>query len=171
MSFKPMGRRLLVECYDMAKERTGGKRRIRHKVVARGTGKDARYETMLTPSASDTPLTIGAIVLVEEYGGTEIQIDGEAYLIVLESQILGVFEEEPKSAPEDLGQTVWEAQDELIKGVIAEAENGFEKGQTFTAKDDFASAAGVMIASLEKIGRWLRAGRVGKDNILGNIEE
>ena len=56
------------------------------KVVALGTGKldDNGKKVEFTVKKGDT-------VLISKYGGTEIKVDGESYLIMREDDILGII--------------------------------------------------------------------------------
>ncbi len=56
------------------------------KVVALGTGKvdDNGKKVEFTVKKNDT-------VLISKYGGTEIKVDGESYLIMREDDILGII--------------------------------------------------------------------------------
>ncbi|MBW7866801.1 MAG: co-chaperone GroES [Brumimicrobium sp.] len=86
---KPLNDRVLIE--PMAAEEktasgiiipdTAKDKPVRGTVVAVGKGK------------KDEPMTVkeGDIVLYGEYSGTEIKIDGKAFLIMREADIYGVF--------------------------------------------------------------------------------
>ena len=89
VKFKPLADRVLVEpapaelktasgiiIPDTAKEKP-----LNGKIVAVGAGK------------KDEPITVkvGDSILYGQYSGTEIKIDGKAYLIMRESDIYGIF--------------------------------------------------------------------------------
>jgi chaperonin GroES len=89
VNIKPLSDRVLVEpaaaetttssgiiIPDTAKEKP-----LNGKIVAVGSGK------------KDEPITVkvGDSILYGQYSGTEIKIDGKAYLIMRESDIYGVF--------------------------------------------------------------------------------
>ncbi len=59
----------------------------------------------------------------------------------------------------------------LYKRVAREAQNGFDRCRMAAEKEDYATAAAIGVATLEKISRWLRAGVVGGEDILSNITE
>ena len=56
------------------------------KVIALGTGK-------LDDDGKKVPFTVkkGDVVLISKYGGTEVKVDGESYLIMREDDILGII--------------------------------------------------------------------------------
>lgn len=56
-------------------------------VVAVGPGK-------LLPSGIRSPMSLkeGDVVLLSSYSGTEVKVDGVAYLVLEEDQVLGVLE-------------------------------------------------------------------------------
>lgn len=56
-------------------------------VIALGTGgKDSDGKIV------DFNVKVGDRVLISKYGGTEVKIDGETYLLVREDDILGIIE-------------------------------------------------------------------------------
>ena len=56
-------------------------------IIALGTGpKDGDGNTV------DFNVKVGDRVLISKYGGTEVKIDGETYLLVREDDILGIIE-------------------------------------------------------------------------------
>ena len=67
---------------DTAKEKP-----IEGKVVAVGKGKAADDGKLIKPEVA-----VGDKVLFSKYGGTEVKIDGEEYLIMREEDILGIIE-------------------------------------------------------------------------------
>jgi len=56
-------------------------------VVAVGKGKVADDGKLIKPEVK-----VGDKVLFSKYGGTEVKIDGEEYLIMREDDILGIIE-------------------------------------------------------------------------------
>ena len=94
MNVKPLGDRVLVKPLEQEETKKGGiiipdtakEKPQEGKVVALGTGKrDDDGKTI--------PFEVkkGDRVLISKYGGTEIKIDGEEYLIMREDDILGVL--------------------------------------------------------------------------------
>ena len=67
---------------DTAKEKP-----VEGKVVAVGKGRTAEDGKLIKPDVK-----AGDKVLFSKYGGTEVKIDGEEYLIMREDDILGVIE-------------------------------------------------------------------------------
>ncbi|MEA3404029.1 MAG: co-chaperone GroES [Armatimonadota bacterium] len=92
---KPLGERVLVKPLEAEEKSAGGiilpeaaqERPREGKVVATGPGEiDADGEPM------GLSVEEGDIVIYASFGGTEVQIDGEDYLIVNEEDILAVRE-------------------------------------------------------------------------------
>ena len=89
VNFKPVADRVLVEPAPAEQKTASGiiipdnakEKPLKGKVVAIGEGK------------KDEPMTlrVGDEVLFGQYSGTEIKINGSAYLIMRESDIYGVF--------------------------------------------------------------------------------
>lgn len=67
---------------DTAKEKP-----LEAEIVAVGPGK-----RLDDGSNADMSVEAGDTVLVGKYGGTEVEIDGEEFLIIREDEILGVIE-------------------------------------------------------------------------------
>jgi len=94
IKFKPMGDRVLVQPIEEGETVKGGiiipdsakEKPSEGKVVALGTGKkdDAGKVLPFEVKSGDT-------VLYSKYGGTEVKVDGESYLIMREDDILGVI--------------------------------------------------------------------------------
>lgn len=90
MKLKPLADRVLV-LPAPAEEKVGGiiipdtakEKPQRGKVVAAGQG--SKDETMI--------LKAGDVVLYGKYAGTEIEYDGEKYLMMRQSDVLAVVEE------------------------------------------------------------------------------
>jgi len=94
MGFKPLHDRVLVERVEAEQKTAGGiiipdsaqEKPQEGKVVAVGTGttNDNGSVTSLTVKEGDT-------ILFGKWSGTEIKLDGKEYLIMKESDILGVL--------------------------------------------------------------------------------
>lgn len=91
---RPMYDRVLVRRLDAQEEQRGGiiipdtakEKPLEAEVMAIGPGKrldDGSFAGM-SVEAGDT-------VLVGKYGGTDVKIDGQEYLIIREDEILGVI--------------------------------------------------------------------------------
>ncbi len=95
IKMKPLGDRVVVQPVEEAEVRKGGiiipdtakEKPQEGKVIALGTGKT-------DDEGKKIPFEVkkGDKVLYSKYGGTEITIDGEKYLIMREDDILGVVE-------------------------------------------------------------------------------
>ena len=95
MKFRPLHDRVVVQRMEMAEKTAGGiiipdtakEKPMEGKVIAAGAG--ARDET-----GKVQPLDVkaGDSVLFGKWSGTEVKIDGQDYLIMKESDIMGVIE-------------------------------------------------------------------------------
>lgn len=91
---RPLYDRVLLQRLDAADEVRGGiiipdtakEKPLEAKVVAIGPGK-----RLDDGSHAEMSVKKGDTVLVGKYGGTEIKLDGDDYLIVREDEILGVI--------------------------------------------------------------------------------
>ncbi|HEV8422179.1 MAG TPA: co-chaperone GroES [Chthoniobacterales bacterium] len=93
MNVKPLGDRVLVQPIEEQETKKGGiiipdsakEKPQEGNVVALGTGKvdDNGKKVEFTVKKGDK-------VLISKYGGTEIKVDGESYLIMREDDILGI---------------------------------------------------------------------------------
>ena len=93
-NIKPIGDRVLVKPLEEKEVKKGGiiipdsakEKPQEGEVVALGTGK-------LDEKGNKGEFTVkkGDKVLISKYGGTEIKIDGDAYLIMREDDILGII--------------------------------------------------------------------------------
>jgi chaperonin GroES len=93
-SFRPLGDRVLVQPLEEGEVKKGGiiipdtakEKPQEAKVIAIGTGK-------LDDEGKKLPfeVKIGDRVLISKYGGTEIKIDGTAYQVLREDDILGIL--------------------------------------------------------------------------------
>ena len=94
IKLQPLGDRVLVHPLEEAETKRGGiiipdtakEKPQEGEVVAIGTGKtDAEGKKI--------PFTVkpGDRVLISKYGGTEVKVEGESYLIMREDDILGIL--------------------------------------------------------------------------------
>ena len=91
---KPLGDRVLVQPLEEKETIKGGiiipdtakEKPQEGKVVALGTGKTDEKGNKV-----EFTVKVGDRVLISKYGGTEIKIDGERYLIMREDDILGIL--------------------------------------------------------------------------------
>ena len=94
INVRPLGDRLLVEPVEEKEVKKGGiiipdtakEKPQEGNVVALGTGK-------VNEEGKKVEFTVkkGDKVLISKYGGTEIKVDGESYLIMREDDILGII--------------------------------------------------------------------------------
>ena len=94
VNVRPLGDRVLVQALEEAEVKKGGiiipdtakEKPQEGKVVALGTGKRDDEGKLL-------PFTVkaGDKVLISKYGGTEIKVDGESYLILRQDDSLGII--------------------------------------------------------------------------------
>ncbi len=92
---KPIGDRVLVQPLEEQEVKKGGiiipdsakEKPQEGKIVAIGTGKT-------DDNGKKIPFEVkkGDKVLISKYGGTEVKINGENYLIMREDDILGIIE-------------------------------------------------------------------------------
>ena len=95
MKFRPLHDRILVQRVEEETKTKGGiiipdtakEKPIEGKVVATGKGR-------IGDDGKAIPLDVkkGDRVLFGKYGGTEVKIDGEEYLIMREDDVLGILE-------------------------------------------------------------------------------
>lgn len=96
LNIRPLHDRLIVKRLDEQEKTAGGiiipdtakEKPTKGKVIA--VGKGARNET----TGQVIPLEVkkGDVVVFAKWGGTEIKIEGEEYLILKEADIMGVEE-------------------------------------------------------------------------------
>jgi chaperonin GroES len=94
INVRPLGDRVLVQPIEEKETKKGGiiipdtakEKPQEGSVVALGTGK-------LDDNGKKVEFTVkkGDKVLISKYGGTEIKVDGESYLIMREDDILGII--------------------------------------------------------------------------------
>ncbi|RKX33254.1 MAG: co-chaperone GroES [Verrucomicrobia bacterium] len=92
---KPIGDRVLVKYIEEEEEQSRGgiiipdtakEKPQEAEVIALGTGKkDDKGKTQ------DFEVKVGDRVLISKYGGTEVKLDDEKYMLVREDDILGVI--------------------------------------------------------------------------------
>ena len=95
MKLKPLNDRVLVLREDEEQKSAGGiiipdtakEKPQRGKVVAVGSGKRDKDGKRIP-----LEVKVGDRILFSKYGGTEVKMDGEEYLILREDDILGVIE-------------------------------------------------------------------------------
>ncbi|MDR1146417.1 MAG: co-chaperone GroES [Verrucomicrobiales bacterium] len=94
IKFKPVGDRVLVEPIEEQEVKKGGiiipdtakEKPQEGTIVALGTGKKDESGKVIPFEVSK-----GDRVLYSKYGGTEVTLDGDKYLILREDDILGVI--------------------------------------------------------------------------------
>jgi len=92
---KPLGDRVLIQPIEEKEVLKGGiiipdtakEKPQEARVIALGTGKVDENGNKV-----EFTVKVGDRVLISKYGGTEIKVDGESYLILREDDILGVIE-------------------------------------------------------------------------------
>jgi chaperonin GroES len=95
MKVRPLHDRLIVKRLEEEEKTKGGiiipdtakEKPVEGKVIAVGTGKLKEDGTKIPME-----LKVGDRVLFTKYGGTEIKIDGEEYLMMKEDDILAIIE-------------------------------------------------------------------------------
>ena len=93
ISFKPLGARVLIETIEQEEVTAGGivlpetakEKPQQGKVLAAGPG-DRNEKGDRVPM----DVKVGDVVLFAKYSGTEIKMDGKKYLIMRESDLLGI---------------------------------------------------------------------------------
>ena len=94
MKFKPLHDRVLIKVLDSDEKTAGGiiipdtakEKPQEGEVVAVGKGKRLDNGNVIEPDVK-----AGDRVLFSKYGGTEVKVDGQDYLIMREDDILGVL--------------------------------------------------------------------------------
>jgi len=95
MKIRPLQDRIMVKRLEEEQKTKGGiiipdtakEKPIEGKVVAVGKGKVTEDGKVLA-----LDVKVGDKILFSKYGGTEVKIDGEEYLIMREDDILGIIE-------------------------------------------------------------------------------
>jgi chaperonin GroES len=96
MKIRPLQDRILVKRLEQEEKTKGGiiipdtakEKPAEGKVMAVGTGKIKDDGTVLP-----LELKVGDRILFSKYGGNEIKVDGEDFLIMLQDDVLGVIED------------------------------------------------------------------------------
>jgi len=94
VNIKPLGDRVLVQALEEKEVKKGGiiipdtakEKPQEGQVVALGTGKRDEDGKLI-----EFTVKKGDKVLISKYGGTEVKLDGETYLIMREDDILGIL--------------------------------------------------------------------------------
>ena len=94
IKLQPLGDRVLVHPLEEKETQRGGiiipdtakEKPQEGEVVAIGTGK-----TDDEGKKFEFTVKVGDKVLISKYGGTEVKVDGETYLIMRESDVLGIL--------------------------------------------------------------------------------
>jgi len=94
VNIKPLSDRVLVKPLEEKEVVKGGiiipdsakEKPQEGEVVALGTGKRDDEGKLI-----DFTVKVGDKVLISKYGGTEVKVDGESYLIMREDDILGIL--------------------------------------------------------------------------------
>jgi chaperonin GroES len=95
MKIRPLQDRIIVKRLEEETKTKGGiiipdtakEKPIEGKVTAVGKGKIADDGTLIKMEVK-----VGDTVLFSKYGGSEVKIDGQEYLIMREDDILGIIE-------------------------------------------------------------------------------
>lgn len=95
MKLRPLNDRILVQRVESEEKTAGGiiipdsakEKPSEGKVAAVGPGKRNKNGDRITPDIKE-----GEMVLFSKFGGTEVKLDGEDYLIMREDDILGIIE-------------------------------------------------------------------------------
>jgi chaperonin GroES len=95
MKIRPLQDRVIVKRLEEEQKTKGGiiipdsakEKPIEGKIIAVGKGKVADDGKLIKLDVKE-----GDKILFSKYGGTEVKIDGEEYLIMREDDILGVIE-------------------------------------------------------------------------------
>ena len=94
MNIRPLGDRVLVKASDAAEQERGGiiipdtaqEKPQQGEIVAVGPGKRGDNGELLPMNVK-----VGETILYGKYGGTEVKLDGEEYLIMSVNDIYGVI--------------------------------------------------------------------------------
>ncbi len=87
MNFKPLGDRALVKIVEREEQTASG-------IVLPDTAKEKPHtaEVVAVGSHEDVKVSVGDVVVVRKYSGTEVKLDGAEHRIVDAEDILGVVE-------------------------------------------------------------------------------
>ena len=88
MRFKPLGARVVVKEVEREQTTESG-------IVLPDTAKEKPQsaEVVAVGADEDVKVSVGDVVVVRKYSGTEVELDGEEHRIVDAEDILGVIEE------------------------------------------------------------------------------
>jgi chaperonin GroES len=88
MKFKPLGPRVMVKEVEREQTTESG-------IVLPDTAKEKPQtaEVVAVGENEDVKVSVGDVVVVRKYSGTEVELDGEEHRIVDAEDILGVIEE------------------------------------------------------------------------------
>ena len=88
MRFKPLGARVVVREVEREQTTESG-------IVLPDTAKEKPQsaEVVAVGADEDVKVSVGDVVVVRKYSGTEVELDGEEHRIVDTEDILGVIEE------------------------------------------------------------------------------
>ncbi len=89
ISIKPLADRVLVEPAEAEQKTAGG-------IIIPDTAKEKPQKGVVVavgPGKKDEPMTVkvGDVVLYGKYAGTELQLEGNSYLIMKESDIYAIM--------------------------------------------------------------------------------
>ena len=95
MSFRPLSDRILVERVKEEEKTKGGlfipdtakEKPAEGKVVASGNGRMGEDGKLLPMDVK-----VGDLVLFSKYGGTDVKIDGDDFLIMRQDDVLGIVD-------------------------------------------------------------------------------
>jgi chaperonin GroES len=87
MRFKPLGARVMVRPVEREQTTEAG-------IVLPDTAKEKPQsaEVVAVGAHEDVKVSVGDVVVVRKYSGTEVELDGEEHRIVDAEDILGVVE-------------------------------------------------------------------------------
>ena len=87
MKFKPLGARVMVKEVEREQTAESG-------IVLPDTAKEKPQsaEVVAVGAHEDVKVSVGDVVVVRKYSGTEVELDGEEHRIVDAENILGVIE-------------------------------------------------------------------------------
>lgn len=94
LQITPLGERLVVQAAEKEEKTASGiflpdtaqEKPLQGTVLAAGPGRMLDNGTLIPMEAK-----VGDKILFGKYSGTEIKIEGESYLILKESEVLGIF--------------------------------------------------------------------------------
>jgi len=95
IAFRPLDDRILIETHEAEEKTTGGiilpdtaqEKPQRGTVIAKGPGK-----LLDSGARGEMSVDIGDVVYYGKYSGTEIEIDGETYVVLRENDVLAIVD-------------------------------------------------------------------------------